>query len=277
LSSNHNSHSSHSKRNVDIVVISDVHLGTAACRATQLLAYLKSINPGKLVLNGDIIDMQQFDHRYWPASHTKVVRRILKFTTIGIPVFYVTGNHEQALRPYSSMLFDFGLLHLVDRLEWTIDGRRTLIVHGDHCDKRLGTHRFIARFSSWAYDRIERFGNLINNCRNRLGWTPVSLTKAIKKHISQATSWIDRFEELCAETAVNEGFSVIVCGHIHQPANKLMPVADERPLYLNSGDWVEHGTALEYHQGKWELVRFEDLFAATHSDALEMDETRAVG
>jgi len=129
LSSNHNSHSSHSKRNVDIVVISDVHLGTAACRATQLLAYLKSINPGKLVLNGDIIDMQQFDHRYWPASHTKVVRRILKFTTIGIPVFYVTGNHEQALRPYSSMLFDFGLLHLVDRLEWTIDGRRTLIAY----------------------------------------------------------------------------------------------------------------------------------------------------
>ena len=117
MSSNHNSHSSHSKRNVDIVVISDVHLGTAACRATQLLAYLKSINPGKLVLNGDIIDMQQFDQRYWPASHTKVVRRILKFTTIGIPVFYVTGNHEQALRPYSSMLFDFGLLHLVDRLE----------------------------------------------------------------------------------------------------------------------------------------------------------------
>ena len=80
------------KRDVDIVIISDVHLGTAACRATQLLTYLKSINPGKLVLNGDIIDMEQFDRRYWPASHTKVVRRLLKFTTIGIPVYYVTDR-----------------------------------------------------------------------------------------------------------------------------------------------------------------------------------------
>ena len=93
------------RRDIDIAVISDVHLGTPACRAEDLLAYLKSIRPGKLVLNGDIIDMQQFDRRYWPDTHTKVVRRILKFAANGVPVFYVTGNHEHALRRYSNAGF----------------------------------------------------------------------------------------------------------------------------------------------------------------------------
>ena len=265
------------RRDVDIAVISDVHLGTPACRAEELLAYLKSIRPGKLVLNGDIIDMQQFDRRYWPDSHTKVVRRVLKFAANGIPVFYVTGNHEHALRRYSNAGFDFGQLHLVDRLEWTIDGVRTLITHGDHCDERMGAHRLIARFGSWAYDRIERLGNLVNRLRGGLGWRPVSLTKSIKHRFARATEWIDRFEAMCAETAVKGGFDTIVCGHIPQPAIRHIAVGTERPLYLNSGDWVENGTALEYAHGRWQLVRFDDLVDDGIVFPNRLEETRAVG
>jgi hypothetical protein len=44
------------KRSVDIVVISDTHLGTYDCHAKELFAYLDSIQPKMLVLNGDIID-----------------------------------------------------------------------------------------------------------------------------------------------------------------------------------------------------------------------------
>lgn len=265
------------RREVDIAVISDVHLGTPACRAEDLLAYLKSIRPGKLVLNGDIIDMQQFDRRYWPDTHTKVVRRILKFAANGVPVFYVTGNHEHALRRFSNAGFDFGQLHLVDRLEWTIDGVRTLIIHGDHCDERMGAHRLLARFGSWAYDRIERIGNLVNNLRSGLGWRPVSLTKSIKHRFSKATAWIDRFEEMCAETAVKGGYEAIITGHIHQPAIRHISVGEERPLYLNSGDWVENGTALEYAHGQWQLVRFDQLVDDGIVIPHRLEETRAVG
>jgi predicted MPP superfamily phosphohydrolase len=44
------------KRAVDVVVLSDVHLGTYGCHALELAEYLKSIQPKLLVLNGDIID-----------------------------------------------------------------------------------------------------------------------------------------------------------------------------------------------------------------------------
>jgi UDP-2,3-diacylglucosamine pyrophosphatase LpxH len=265
------------RREVDLAVISDVHLGTPACRAEDLLAYLKSIRPGKLVLNGDIVDMQQFDRRYWPDSHTKVVRRVLKFAANGTPVFYVTGNHEHALRRYSNAGFDFGQLHLVDRLEWNIDGMRTLVTHGDHCDERMGANRLLARFGSWAYDRIEHVGNLVNSLRRGLGWRRVSLTRSIKHRLASATAWIDRFEEMCAETAVRGGFDTIICGHIHQPAIRHIAVGEERPLYLNSGDWVENGTALEYAHGRWQLVRFDQLVEEGVVFPQRLEETRAVG
>lgn len=69
------------KREVDLVVISDIHLGTYGCHAKELLSYLKSIKPKKIVLNGDIIDIWQFSKSYWPESHMKVLRRLMKFVS----------------------------------------------------------------------------------------------------------------------------------------------------------------------------------------------------
>ena len=53
------------KRKLEIVVISDTHLGTIGSRARELNKYLKSINPEKIILNGDIIDIWQFSKRHW--------------------------------------------------------------------------------------------------------------------------------------------------------------------------------------------------------------------
>ncbi len=62
------------KRKVEVVVISDVHLGTYGCHAKELLAYLSSIKPKTLILNGDIIDIWQFRKSYFPASHLNVIK-----------------------------------------------------------------------------------------------------------------------------------------------------------------------------------------------------------
>jgi len=53
------------KRNVDVVVMSDLHLGTYGCHATEIVNYLKSISPQVLILNGDIIDVWQFRKRFF--------------------------------------------------------------------------------------------------------------------------------------------------------------------------------------------------------------------
>ena len=67
------------KRELDIVIISDVHLGTYGCHADELIHYMNSIKPKILILNGDIIDIWQFRKSYWPKSHMKVAKKIISF------------------------------------------------------------------------------------------------------------------------------------------------------------------------------------------------------
>ena len=43
------------KRDIDVLVLSDLHLGTFGCHAQEIVTYLKSVAPKVLVLNGDII------------------------------------------------------------------------------------------------------------------------------------------------------------------------------------------------------------------------------
>ncbi len=75
------------KRKVKLAVISDVHLGTYGCHAKELKHYLETISPEILILNGDIIDIWQFSKNYWPKSHMKVIRQILKLSENLIIIF----------------------------------------------------------------------------------------------------------------------------------------------------------------------------------------------
>ena len=102
------------KRTPDVVVISDVHLGTFGAHARELSSYLKTISPEILILNGDIIDGWSFSKSYWPKSHTKVLQRILKLISKGTTVYFLTGNHDEMLRRYSDI--HLGNFHLLDKL-----------------------------------------------------------------------------------------------------------------------------------------------------------------
>ena len=94
------------KRNLEIDVISDTHLGTIGSRAKELNKYLKSINPEKIILNGDIIDIWQFSKRHWDKYHTKLIKQLLKFVANGTEVHYIVGNHDELLRRFLNFELD---------------------------------------------------------------------------------------------------------------------------------------------------------------------------
>ena len=118
-----------SRRKVDLVVISDVHLGTYGCHAKELTEYLKSIQPNILVLNGDIIDGWAFSKSYFPGSHHQVLLEIMNLLSLGTIVYYITGNHDEVLRKFSDL--NLGNFNLVDKLVLQLDGKRAWIFHGD--------------------------------------------------------------------------------------------------------------------------------------------------
>ena len=121
------------KRYVDILVLSDIHLGTYGCHARELLCYMKSIRPGMVILNGDIIDGWQFSKRYWPYSHMKVVKHLFGWMSKGIRTYYITGNHDEVMRKFSGM--QLGSLEILNKLVIDLPGGQSAwIFHGDVFD-----------------------------------------------------------------------------------------------------------------------------------------------
>jgi len=76
-----------SKRKIDLLVPSDIHLGTYGCQSKELLNYLNSVKPKALILSGDIIDIWQFSKRYWPKSHMQVVHKIMNWASKGVEFY----------------------------------------------------------------------------------------------------------------------------------------------------------------------------------------------
>lgn len=243
--------SSGNKRAVDLVVISDVHLGTYGCHAAELSDYLRSINPGMLVLNGDIIDMWQFSKKYFPKPHMQVVKEIISMASKGIPVYYITGNHDELLRKFSG--FQLGNLRIDNKLLLDLDGRKAWIFHGDVFDVTMQYAKWLTRLGAIGYDFLILINASVNYFMEKLGREKISLSKKIKNGVKSAVKYINNFEKVCADIAIRNGYDYVICGHIHQPVIRQVSNGEGTVNYLNSGDWIEHLTALEYSKGAWSL------------------------
>jgi UDP-2,3-diacylglucosamine pyrophosphatase LpxH len=245
------------KRSVDVVVLSDVHLGTYGCRAKELVNYLKSITPNILILNGDIIDGWQFTKRYFPVAHMMVIKEIIQLITNGARVFYITGNHDEMMRRYTDI--QMGNFALTDKLVLEIDNKMTWIFHGDVFDHTTrGGAKFLAKLGSSGYNLLIRFNRFINFILNALGRERVSISKRVMAGVNKAVSKINDFELIAAELAIEKKYDYVICGHIHQPQKKIVETKDGKVTYLNSGDWIEHCTALEYHQSEWTIFEYNE-------------------
>lgn len=244
-----------SKREVDLVVISDIHLGTYGCHARELLCYLKSIKPKKIILNGDIIDIWQFSKSYFPESHMKVLRRIMKFVTEGVPVYYLTGNHDEMLRKFADI--KIGSFRLINKLVLNLDGNKAWIFHGDVFDITMQNSKWLAKFGAIGYDSLILLNSFVNWCLTIMGREKMSFSKRIKAKFKDAVKFINDFEKTASDLAIEKGYKYVVCGHIHQPEIREIITGAGKVLYLNSGDWVENLTSLEYHGGHWNIYKHQ--------------------
>lgn len=243
------------KRNVDVVVISDVHLGTYGCHAKELLKYLKSIKPKTLILNGDIIDIWQFSKSYWPESHMKVIRKLMKFVSEGVQVHYLTGNHDEMLRKFDGM--EMGSFHLQNKLILELDGKKAWFFHGDVFDVTMQHSKWLAKLGAVGYDTLILINSFVNWVLTAFGREKMSFSKKIKAKFKDAVKFINSFEQTAAELAIEKGYQYVVCGHIHQAEKREIATEEGSVTYLNSGDWVESLTALEYENKNWTVFKYE--------------------
>ncbi|MEM8506523.1 MAG: UDP-2,3-diacylglucosamine diphosphatase [Bacteroidota bacterium] len=242
------------KRKIELAVISDVHLGTYGCHADELIAYLNSIQPKKLILNGDIIDIWQFSKRYFPASHLKVLKKLIGMASKGTEVHYITGNHDEMLRKFSPTAM--GNFKIANKLLLNLDGKKAWIFHGDVFDISIQKAKWIAKLGGYGYDLLILINSFVNWCLVKMGREKYSLSKKIKNSVKGAVKYINDFERVAAELAIENDYDYVICGHIHQPKKELFQNRHGKTTYLNSGDWVENLTALEYSFKRWRVYHY---------------------
>jgi UDP-2,3-diacylglucosamine pyrophosphatase LpxH len=250
------------------VFVSDLHLGSAGCKAEQVQEFLQRVECDYLYLVGDIIDMWVSVKRgKWRQKHTNIVRTILGKSKYGCQVRFTPGNHDALFRRLNgaelgNIAVDHAFTH------FTADGKKLLVVHGDLFDKSVTSLRPIAWVATWLYECVTVLTAWFNQYREKRGKAPSDFSSRIKKKFKHAVQYVTSFEERIVVDAWNQGYDGVLCGHIHRPR---IESHEYGGLYLNTGDWVENCTAIvEHPDGRLELVRWDELQKQCRSDDLTL-------
>ena len=259
------------KRNLDILVISDLHLGTYGSEADEVLAYLDTINADKIVINGDFVDIMLFNKRFWPSSHMKVIKYFLDLISQGKEIYYVTGNHDELMRKFLN--FKIQNFKIVNQIVLDTAEGKVWIFHGDVFDFSIQT-QWLTKLAGFLYDYMIIFNSWINKKIMRpLGQKRLNFSKTIKSNVKTAVQYFANFEMKAAEVAQKNGYKYVVCGHIHTPKIESFNINGEEVIYMNSGDWLESLSSLEYADNKWSIYmhkRTEQEYKGDNDSRIEM-------
>ena len=259
------------KRNLDILVISDLHLGTYGSEADEVLAYLDTINADKIVINGDFVDIMLFNKRFWPSSHMKVIKYFLDLISQGKEIYYVTGNHDELMRKFLN--FKIQNFKIVNQIVLDTAKGKVWIFHGDVFDFSIQT-QWLTKLAGFLYDYMIIFNSWINKKIMRpLGQKRLNFSKTIKSNVKTAVQYFANFEMKAAEVAQKNGYKYVVCGHIHTPKIESFNINGEQVIYMNSGDWLESLSSLEYVDNKWSIYmhkRTEQEYKGDNDSRIEM-------
>lgn len=244
------------KRRLDIAVLSDIHLGSYACHAEELLTYLSSIDPKKIILNGDILDTREMRNNYFPPAHLKIIKKLFSMASKGAEVHFITGNHDDTFRKFDPM--HMGAIKLSNKLTLNLNGNNTLFFHGDILDVSFRYAYWILYFGDIGFDLLLKFSKFRAKLFDRLGKKNKPFSSSDHNGTDRDPDRISRFEKNVAKMAINQQYDHVVCGHSHSPKKEVIETSKGKCLYLNSGDWVSHMTALEYTFKRWKLYRYEN-------------------
>ena len=240
------------------IFISDVHLGSKDSKAELLLNFLKHNSANTYYLVGDIIDLWKIKQNKWKWKkfHTEVIRKLLKLSKRSRVVF-VTGNHDEAIRPYISHGINFGKVEFVNKIDHIgISGNRYLVIHGDMFDGITNVAPWLGFLGDKAYDLLLDLNSKYNWIRHKLGFGYWSFSKVLKHKVKGAVDFIFKFEDNITDYCRRKFYEGVICGHIHNAEIKTIDGIE----YLNCGDWVESCTALvEHYDGTFEIIHWNSL------------------
>lgn len=215
------------------LIISDLHLGSAHSKESDLENLLENVQYDELILAGDIIEFLR------KPTFTEATSRLFNLIdTASKKVIYVVGNHDDAFHSFIGKTVSG--IEFVSAYEFNHFGRRFRIEHGDAYDTGLVNWNYTIQFISLLQNMIERVFkiDLTTWYVNR------KLKKRKLKRIWDIVKW-------------NENADVFVMGHTHNPEVLIWVDKNENiKTYVNTGDWVSNCTYVVVKDGQVRLRKW---------------------
>lgn len=233
-------HSQQNIRDVDTVIISDVHLGSPVCRAKQLVEVLEGFRFKRLILNGDIFDDVNF--KRLSGAHWKFLSYLRKVSNPerNLQVVWVEGNHDEMLSEIISVIIG---IPAYKEFEWEHAGKRILAIHGHQWDRFLNENVFISKVAAAFYLFTQRFG------KGRQ-----TISRFLKRRSKRWLRLTGKVANGAIDYAKANGMDVVICGHTHHIFEK----EDKGVKYYNSGCWTDVPSSLVVieHSGEIKIEEF---------------------
>ena len=168
-------------------------------------------------------------------------------------IIYIRGNHDDFIEHLAPLTF--ANLSIVNDYVHEKNGKSYYVVHGDVFDSVTSKMVWLAKLGDIGYTFLLWINRIYNIYRAKKGLEYFSLSQSIKQKVKSAVSFISDYEKELVELARARHADGIICGHIHQPDDRMI----DGIHYLNSGDWVETMSALlEHEDGTWEVYMHRD-------------------
>jgi UDP-2,3-diacylglucosamine pyrophosphatase LpxH len=233
--------------------ISDVHLGTRACKAGALLDFLRHHTAESLYLVGDIVDGWNWGPSWhWSVEQQELVDEIVRWDRAGTKVVFLPGNHDESKLYLVDQLFG-SLPSTSSLIHTTAGGARMLVIHGHQFDGSLNPNRLLPKIGSQAYGRAQWIHEWYNRQPQEEGR---SFRNYIRYPARKALEFLTDFRDRAVLSAARDHRADgVICGHIHRSDRRLIG----NVMYVNDGDWVQSRTALvEDWEGSLQIVRWND-------------------
>ncbi len=232
------------------VFISDAHLGFRYCKSEELLQFLNEHNPEYLYLVGDFLDGWRLKTNwYWTDVYSQIVDRILELIRGGTQVFYTPGNHDEFLRGQIPAVYPVKFAEEFQHV--MADGRIFCVIHGDLFDTVENNSKWLSGFGTRLYDLIMWSNKGTNRALKTVRLPEFNFAYSLKRLSKRVVGWLSRYQLSLVRHAQEQNCDGVICGHNHWPK-----IARRRGMiYANTGDWVEHTSALvELQDGSLRLL-----------------------
>lgn len=222
------------------IIVSDLHLGTKDSKAEEFIEFLETHPTELLILNGDIVDGWALNRgTKWKKQHTKVISKLLQLSN-KTRIIWIRGNHDEFIQEFIGT--HLGAIEI--REDYKLDINNTMesyyIFHGDVIDVFITKYKWLSKIGAIGYDFALWLNRVYNIYRRWRKLPYISISQKIKESVKVATNYVNDFETTALSMATKKGCDGVICGHIHQPADRMI----DGKRYLNSGDWIENMSAI---------------------------------